>query len=131
MKNVLPLPHQQRYETLKQLVGELHQTLTLPDSSGLVLKAQSTALQQFFREQVLSLQSDILSPAIQHWVQSYHVEIDKQVRLLSVDILFLQAARQSTTTEERRQQVCDRLGILKRYCDALLGAGDEGEGVKG
>ena len=121
---MLPLAHQQCYEAFKQLVKEAHQTLMLTNG-GLALNAQTAALQQFFRDPILRLQSEELSPAVQHWVQSYHVEIDKQLRLLGVDIMFLQAARQSITTEERRQQVTDRLTTLQRYCETLLGEEDE------
>lgn len=120
MKKVLPLSHQQRYQRFKQFLGEM-QTLAPPDASGLMLKSKTTALQRFFSEQILSLQMDDLSLATQHWVQSYHVEIDKQLRLLEMDIMFLQAARQAATNEQRRQQVRDRLATLQRYCDALLG----------
>ena len=122
-KKGLPLAHQQCYQSFQHLLGETQQAF-ITNNSGLALQSQTTALQQFFREQVLRLQSDELSPAVQHWVQSYHVEIDKQLRLLGVDVLFLQAARQSITTEERRQQVCDRLETLQRYCKALLEGGE-------
>ena len=121
MKKTLPLTYQKRYQALKQDLGEMHQNLDLADDAGLTLKARAAALQQFFHEQILSLQMNDLAPALQDWVQSYHVEIDKQLRLLGLDVLFLQAARQSTTTQQRRQQVRDRLDTLQRYCDALLG----------
>ncbi|MBW4579676.1 MAG: heterocyst frequency control protein PatD [Tildeniella nuda ZEHNDER 1965/U140] len=121
MKKVLPLSYQPRYRALKQILEEAYQTLALPDSTVVRLRSEVTALQRFCREQILSLQLDELSSDVQHWVQSYHVEIDKQLRLLEVDIVFLQAARQTVTTEQRRQQVRDRLATLQRYCDVLLG----------
>ncbi|PSB23662.1 hypothetical protein C7B82_30405 [Stenomitos frigidus ULC18] len=99
----------------------MDQILAVSNDTELALKSKAMALQQFFREQILSLQLDELAPAVQHWVQSYHVEIDKQLRLLAMDIMFLQAARQSVTAEQRRQQIRDRLTTLQRYCDGLLG----------
>ena len=128
MTKVLPLAYQQRYEAFEQILREIQETLSFLGSDGVVLQSKATVLQQFFREEILSLSIDNLSPATQHWVQSYHVEIDKQLRLLSMDALFLQAARQTATTEQRRQQIRDRLDTLQRYCDALLGKEREGEG---
>lgn len=122
---MLPLSHQQRYEAFKHVLGQMHESLALQDDAELMLKSKATALQQFFREQVLSLQTGGLSPETQQWVQSYHVEIDKQLRLLGMDIVFLQAARQAVTAEQRQQQVRDRLATLERYCNALLGEGEE------
>ena len=126
MTKVLPLAYQQRYEAFEQILREIQETLSFLGSGGVVLQSKATVLQQFFREEILSLSIDDLSPETQHWVQSYHVEMDKQLRLLGMDLLFLQAARQAGTTEQRRQQIRDRLNTLQRYCDVLLGKEKEG-----
>ena len=119
---MLPLIHQECYQTFKQDLDAMQQILAQPDDNRLALKTKAAALQRYFRELLLSLPLHDLAPALQDWVQSYHVEIDKQLKLLGVDVLFLQAARQSATTQQRQQQMHDRLDILQRYCEALLGS---------
>jgi hypothetical protein len=52
--------------------------------------------------------------------QSYLTEIHKQMRLLTIDLRFLKASRQTATTETRRTQMSDHLGTLIHYCDAIL-----------
>lgn len=125
MRQALPLLHQQRYETFQQLLGQVAQLITQCDGDRyhehlVVLQANVTDLQQFFRQQILSLPFDELAPSMQHWMQSYQVECDKQLRLLGLDTMSLRAARQPTTITQRQQQVRDRLGTLQRYCTALL-----------
>jgi hypothetical protein len=124
MKTALPLLHQQRYESFQQLLEHVNQTIAVPTESAVVLKLRVAELQQFFRDQLLSLQLDELSPALQHWVQSYQVEFDKQLRLLSIDAMSLQAARQPATIVQRQRQVRDRLSTLRQYCEAVLGKGE-------
>lgn len=126
-EKVLPLTHQQYYEAFKQTLGQVHQAVQ--DANSKALQSSVMALQQFFRDQLLSLPMDELSAATQQWVQSYQVEMNKQLRLLGVDVLFLQSARQAATAAQRQQQVRDRLDTLQRYCEALLG-GSEEVGVK-
>ena len=127
-EKILPLVQRQRYEAFKQLLEQMHQMVLLADADNTALRLRITTLEQVFRDQLLSVAIDDLSLATQHWVQSYQVEIDKQLRLLKMDVLFLQAARQAETTAQRRQQVCDRLETLQRYCKALLGEEERGEG---
>ncbi|MBW4472025.1 MAG: heterocyst frequency control protein PatD [Stenomitos rutilans HA7619-LM2] len=125
MRQALPLLHQQRYEAFQQLLGQVAQTIAQGDSALLyepstVVQAKVADLQQFFRQQILCLPLDILVPSMQHWMQSYQVECDKQLRLLGLDVMSLRAARQPTTIAQRQQQVSDRLSTLQRYCAAVL-----------
>lgn len=121
---MLPLAHRQRYEQLQQQLQILHQTMTQTDQTAndrSLLKVSITHLQQFFQAEILTLNADELPAAIAHFVQSYQVEIDKQLRLLAMDAQFLQAARQAATASQRQQQIRDRLETLIRYCNAILG----------
>jgi hypothetical protein len=120
-EKVLPLAQQQRYEAFKQTLQHVQQMAVLPHANSMMLRSEVTALQQYFHDQLLSLSIDTFSSTTQQWVQSYQVEMDKQLRLLGMDVLFLQAAKQATTASQRQQQVCDRLSTLQRYCEALLG----------
>ncbi|MCL6434265.1 MAG: heterocyst frequency control protein PatD [Leptolyngbyaceae cyanobacterium HOT.MB2.61] len=123
---LLPL-HKQSYREFKQVLRLMDETVKQGnDGSG--LKSEVTKLQQFFQTKILILNTNELPPEVEQRVQSYQVEIDKQLRLLGMDVMFLQAARQARTGEQRRKQVGDRILTLMRYCDALL---EEGEGVEG
>jgi len=52
--------------------------------------------------------------------QSIHTEINKQLRLLSTDALFLRTALQADTQQKRREQMNERLKLLLRYCQMGL-----------
>jgi hypothetical protein len=118
---MLPLLHQQHYERFKQVLEQISQMVTDTICSESVLKLKLTELQQFFQDQILSLNADELDSEIAQRVQSYQVEMNKQLRLLGMDVMFLQAAQQATTNRQRRSQVSERLRILIRYCEVVLG----------
>lgn len=116
---MLPPVYQQHYQQLKQRVEKLQETLANdPDPSS--LKTAIAALQTFFQTQIWNLSLNDLEPDLEHRIQSLNVEIDKQLRLLSMDGMFLQAARQKNTVEQRQQQVQNRLLLLIQYCNGLL-----------
>lgn len=117
---MLPTAHQQRYADFKQQLVQLNWQMAEANWEQTTLQTAIQQLQQGFQTQILSLDSHELPPALEHQVQSYQVEMDKQLRLLRMDGLFLQAARQPATVGQRQQQVSDRLNTLIRYCDALL-----------
>jgi len=78
-------------------------------------------LQAQFQQQVATLDLSGLEGAIAAQIPALHTEMAKQLRLLSMDILFLQTARQPETVRQRTEQMGDRLRLLMRYCDAVLG----------
>ena len=120
---MVPLLHQQQYEELKQRFAQLG--LCISDAAA--LKVAIAEVHQWFRQHILTLNLDELTPVDQQRVQSVQVEINKQLRLLGVDALFLQTSRQRSTTEQRQQQVYDRLQTLIRYCEAVLQPQAKGE----
>lgn len=77
-------------------------------------------IQHFFQSQVANLNPDLLSPEVRSRVGSYQTEVNKQLRLLGTDLMFLKSARQASTAEQRRTQIRDRLETLIGYCKALL-----------
>lgn len=117
---MLPQTHRQIYEAVKQRVMALASQIANATVDQVALKAEVIGLQHFFQEQLLPLPLSDLPLELEQRVQSYQVEMDKQLRLLNMDVMFLQAARQAATSEHRRKQVSDRLNTLSRYCDALL-----------
>lgn len=78
-------------------------------------------LQAQFQQQVMAVDLGGLEGAIAAQIAALHTEMAKQLRLLSMDILFLQTARQPETVQQRTEQMGDRLRLLMRYCDAVLG----------
>jgi cell division septum initiation protein DivIVA len=117
---MLPPVYQQLYQDLQQTIEELQKTLaTTSDAS--TLKTAIAALQTCFQTQIWNLDLQNLEPKLEHQIQSVNVEIDKQLRLLSMDTLFLQTARQASTIAQRKQQMGERLSLLKQYCSSLTG----------
>jgi polyhydroxyalkanoate synthesis regulator protein len=84
------------------------------------LQSSWRRVQEIFQEQLLALPDGELEPEMAAKVQSFQTEINKQLRLLSTDMPFLQAARQAETVARRREQMGDRIQLLLRYCDAVL-----------
>ncbi len=110
----------QAYRELRQEVEALSQAIAQGGCNCAQLKAALMHLQTLFQTQTQSLELDDLDPSLAHQVQSFNVEIDKQLRLLGMDVMFLQAAKQVATREQRLNQMGDRLTLLLRYCNGLL-----------
>lgn len=140
---MIPEIYQRWYQEFCQHVGQLRvymaQPLSPAEPQALVmrvafLKSEITKLQHNFRDGILSLTAiadstasendpamvNELLPEIAHRLRAIQVEIDKQLKLLAMDVLFLQTARQTTTAEQRQQQMSDRLEQLERYCALVL-----------
>lgn len=117
---MLPNFHQQRYQEFKQILEQLQQTAASSQLDAPRLRQRFLLVQQFFQQQIMSLDADDLDPALESRVRSYQTEMSKQLRLLGIDVIFLQAARQPGTVQERQLVLCDRIVSLQRYCDAVL-----------
>jgi hypothetical protein len=117
---MLPPSHTQIYQEFRCSLEELKDVLSQDTVDRSHLKLSVAKLQDFFQNQILPVDASDLSPEMNHQVQSVQVEMDKQLKLLSLDGMFLQAAKQPATVAQRLQQVRDRLTLLLRYCDLLL-----------
>jgi len=89
-------------------------------TSADALMAAVAAMTQQFQPQILALPWAEMDEAIALRLQSIQTEISKQLRLLAMDTMFLKTARQPETSQQRRQQMGDRLDLLLRYCEAIL-----------
>jgi len=130
---MLPLVYEERYTAFRQGLRRLSELVSeraiAPiDKADVGFQTPVGELQIFFQEQLLSLTGDALAPEVEQRLQALQVEINKQLRLLGMDALFLQSARQPATVEQRRSQMGDRVQILLRYCDAVLGSQEQGKG---
>lgn len=115
----------QHYQQFKQLLQELQTVATQGNLDRTALLATFGEAQQFFAGQIMGSDSDGLDPPETPLEQSYLTEIHKQLRLLGMDIKFLQASRVLATAQTRQTAASDRINTLIRYCDALLEKGTE------
>jgi ABC-type transporter Mla subunit MlaD len=108
--------YRQHYEGIRQLIDQLQ---AIADRHGNVSEFQTVFLKVEQTESRLADRDEDLG-ALGAKAQSYQTEINKQLRLLKVDLIFLKAARQAATSEQRWAIMGDRLHLLISYCDTLL-----------
>ncbi|MBW4561436.1 MAG: heterocyst frequency control protein PatD [Mojavia pulchra JT2-VF2] len=106
--------NQEKYQALANLLEQLRSDATNTQLDATELRQRLASLHQFFQRQIVPL-ADVDSRE-----QSYRTEISKQLRLLEIDVMFFQGARQASTVQARLQTICDRLTTLMQYCDAIL-----------
>ncbi len=146
---MVPSEHRQHYERLQQALEQLRTAAglgggdhgsegkgTQPQPIGACIGSPAAivsgttsadalmgavaAMTQPFQQQILALPWAEMDEAIALRLQSIQTEISKQLRLLAMDTMFLKTARQPETSQQRRQQIGDRLDLLLRYCEAIL-----------
>jgi hypothetical protein len=106
--------NREKYHTLANLFRQLHSDAITNQLDAAQLRQRLAFLQEFFGQQIVPLVE------LDSREQSYRTEMSKQLRLLEIDIMFFQGARQQSTTQARRQTIGDRLTTLIQYCDAIL-----------
>lgn len=111
--------HRQRYQEFSEVLEQLQQTAASIQLDTAKLRHSFLEAQQFFQQQIVTLDAGELDPSLAR-VRSYQTEMSKQLQLLGMDVMFLQAARQEETVEGRQRQLRDRLKTLISYCDAIL-----------
>ena len=102
-----------KYQELATFIDELRTNVTTDKPNAEELRLNLTKLQTFFLQQIIPLVD------ANYQEQSYKTEISKQLRLLEVDIMFLQGAKQLTTLQSRLKTIEERLDTLIRYCQAI------------
>jgi Zn-dependent oligopeptidase len=117
---MLPNLYYQCYQKLSELLKGLQQTAIASEMETTKLRQDVLAAQQYFQQQIASLDRQEIDPAIESRVRSLSTEISKQLNLLNMDVTFLQAARQPQTLQTRQQQIVQRLQTLVSYCEAIL-----------
>ncbi len=113
------------YQPIYQQAQALLQRLQQANLSDAELLASLAQAQQQLQQ---GLSPDSASD-LGRQLQPLQIEINKQMRLLETDAIFLKAARQPATAHQRRQQIQVRVGLLLRYSEAILAlcAADLGE----
>ena len=105
--------HKKVYLQFLNLLKDFREQLNGSDQS--ITQTSWYNLQQFSQEKLLSLTEDSLAESrVQQW-RSLQTEIQRELRLLNTDILFLAAARQTKTKELKLQSISDRLTRLIQF----------------
>ncbi|MDZ8183841.1 MAG: heterocyst frequency control protein PatD [Nostoc sp. ChiSLP02] len=111
----------EKYQALVTLLEQLRADVITTQIGAPELRRRVASLLQLFGKEIVPL-------ADEHWrVQSYQTEMSKQLRLLEIDVMFFQGARQVSTVQTRLQTIGDRLTTLIQYCNAILQPEAEGE----
>lgn len=114
-------PYQTLYQQAQILLQAMPSDPTDPQLRA-KLATNLAQLQQLF-QQGLPIETPAETPAennLSEKLQPLQIEINKQMRLLETDAIFLKAARQPMTVEQRCQQIRTRVSLLLRYCEAIL-----------
>lgn len=122
---MLPHIYEQRYQDFAIMLFSLQQAAAGAKPDAPSLRQSVLNAQQFFQQQIVSLDDTDLEPGDESRVRSYQTEISKQLQLLGMDVMFLQAARQPQTATVRQNQIHLRLQTLISYCHAII------EGARG
>lgn len=115
------------FQTFQVLLRRVRAIATQAHPDGRALQGSFLEAQQWFQQRLIRLETTALDPAIAPLVQTAQTEINKLLRLLGTDVMFLQTARQPLTQQQRQKQLCDRLDQLLGYCAAVLGEDDPHE----
>ena len=122
---MLPLQHDRVYRELLNALLELQNLTTATDLEPSSLEKQYALVKEIFQTRALTLTEEGLDSVLVPRWQSVQTEINRAVRLLQNDIIFLRSARQPATRQTRLKTLCDRLEQLIGYCQVLLQATGE------
>ncbi|WP_327331748.1 heterocyst frequency control protein PatD [Calothrix rhizosoleniae] len=118
--NICMYINNQPYQAFVNLLEQLRNYTITAEPDAPQLQQQIMSLRKFYQQQILTLAPEDTENQNLSQINSYHTEISKQLRLLEMDMIFLQGARQTTTVQTRLQAINDRLNTLIQYCDAIL-----------
>jgi hypothetical protein len=95
---------------------------SLPTDSSPDLKISLSKAIELFESQILTQNLDHLSDPIAGKMRSYLTESHRLLRLLSIEAMFMAAARNPITLQQRRQSYQQNLDLLLQYCQAVITA---------
>ncbi len=106
---------------------QLYTTLSSVPLDQPNLKQSFQQLKITFQTQIMEINASDFDFLVESKIQSYLTETHKQIRLLEMDLKFLQASHQSTTLNTRLSQIQTRLDLLLSYGEAMLATPEVGE----
>ncbi|BAZ38388.1 hypothetical protein NIES4101_43250 [Calothrix sp. NIES-4101] len=107
--------NQDKYHTLATLLAEVRRDVATNQITVAEIRQRLVLLQQFFQEQIVPFVSNASRE------QMFCTEINKQLRLLEIDINFLAGASKPATIDTRLKIIGDRINTLIKYCEAVMG----------
>jgi hypothetical protein len=96
------------------------QLTNLPSNSIPDLKIQLDLAIELFESQILTQSIDSLPDPIAGKMRSYLTESHRLLRLLPMDVMFIAAARNPNTIQQRQQAYQGKLDLLLQYCQAVI-----------
>lgn len=118
---MLPDSGRQPYTDFEQRLQGLQALVTQANPDGRAVQSYFLETQQLFQQRIAHSEGEALALTDAGKLHAIHIEMHKQLRLLATDVMFLQTARQPLTRQQRQAQMRDRLTLLQRYCQAVLG----------
>ena len=109
--------YQSAYQQAQLWLQAMQRADSTDPQLGAMLEVNLRGLQQLLQADETA---DQASESFIAQAQPLQTEINKQLRLLETDLIFLKAARQPATLQQRHQQIQTRLTLLLRYCEAIL-----------
>ncbi|MFP4009987.1 MAG: heterocyst frequency control protein PatD [Spirulinaceae cyanobacterium] len=116
---MLPISHQQSYTELTAALENLKNAIAAPQREPQILEDCDRKVQQVYQDRIVTLTAESVDGAIASRWQSLQTEINRSLRLLQTDIIFLKASRQSQTTQQRLGACLTRIDQLMKYCQEL------------
>ncbi|GAB1543197.1 hypothetical protein NUACC21_58710 [Scytonema sp. NUACC21] len=110
----------EKYDSFAIQLKQLHSEIAADQLDSPGIRQRVISLQKFFQQQIVPLVNEDTDSNNKGRLQSYMTEMSKQLRLLEIDVTFLQGARQTSTTKARLDAIGNRLTTLIEYCNALL-----------
>ncbi len=107
------------FSLLREQLTELRSLVLLTNPDRAVVQGRLLQLQQQFLSHVLPL-----AEGNDEAVQPVLTEISRTLRLVAVDVAFLQTSRQPGITQQRQRQIDERLGQLANWLEYLIQKSD-------
>lgn len=104
---------QEGYKNALTHLMTLQEQLEKTDSSFLLIQTTWQQVIQRLEQEELNLND---TPRL----QSIQTEIQRSVRLLTTEMLFLQSSRQNATRQQRLTGIRDRVAQLITYCQEMI-----------
>ncbi|MEL6230411.1 MAG: heterocyst frequency control protein PatD [Cyanobacteria bacterium J06627_3] len=105
-------------EALDHYAEQLAQLKGVTTLGTMVQKAKQ--LQSFFDRELWPIVTQLELPQQQSQWHSATTELHRHMRLLAVEISFIQAARQEHTRQQRLEQIEHRLGQLQGFTQVMV-----------
>ncbi len=110
----------EKYYSFATALKQLHSDVATTRTDASELRQRVASLQESFQQHIVCLVNEDTDNNNEGRLQSYLTEMSKQLRLLEMDVMFFQGARQASTAKGRLDAIGDRLKTLIDYCNAIL-----------